>query len=169
MEPVVMGANLPAAAGAATTTAYSLSFVLIARAVFVPSTARHTAWLGLAVGIPLVIAVYVNFLTVNLEVWNGHGFFRKITDKSVLARSQSIQIGFAWALTTLDWGECERMVRINPGETGMLDLAAVVPAGVQLILIRWQGSRHTLQRANHLYFAVRHAKKSKMTPGSFIL
>lgn len=98
---VVMGANLPAAAGAATTTAYSLSFVLIARAVFVPSTAKHTAWLGLAVGAPLVVAVYVNFLTVDLNVWNQHGFFRVITDQKVLARSQAIQIGFAWALTTL--------------------------------------------------------------------
>lgn len=98
---VVMGAYLPAAAGAATTTAYSLSFGLIARAIFVPSTARHTAWLGLAIGIPLVVAVYLNFLTVDLDVWNGHGFFRKIDDRHVLARSQSIQIGFAWALTTL--------------------------------------------------------------------
>ena len=98
---VVMGANLPAAAGAATTTAYSLSFVLIARAVFVPSTARHTAWLGFAVGIPLVVAVYANFLTVDLDVWNEHGFFRKITDRRVLARSQAIQIAFAWSLTTL--------------------------------------------------------------------
>lgn len=98
---VVMGANLPAAAGAATTTAYSLSFVLIARAVFVPSTPRHTAWLGFAVGIPLVVAVYMNFLSVDLDVWNGHGFFRVITDERVLARSQAIQIGFAWGLTTL--------------------------------------------------------------------
>ncbi len=98
---VVMGAYLPAAAGAATTTAYALSFGLVARAIFVPSTAKHTAWLGLAIGIPLVVAVYLNFLTVDLEVWNSHGFFRKIEKKSVLARSQSIQIGFAWALTTL--------------------------------------------------------------------
>jgi serine/threonine-protein kinase len=98
---VVMGANLPAAAGAATTTAFSLSFVLIARAVFVPSTARHTAWLGFALGIPLVAAVYVNFLSVDLDAWNAHGFFRKITERRVLARSQAIQIGFAWALTTL--------------------------------------------------------------------
>ncbi len=98
---VVMGANLPAAAGAATTTAFSLSFVLIARAVFVPSTARHTAWLGFALGIPLVVAVYVNFLSVDLDAWNAHGFFRKISDRRVLARSQAIQIGFAWALTTL--------------------------------------------------------------------
>ena len=98
---VTMGANLPAAAGAATTTAFSLSFVLIARAVFVPSTARHTAWLGFLLGIPLVIAVYINFLSVDLEVWNGHGFFRKITEEHVLARSQAIQIAFAWALTTL--------------------------------------------------------------------
>ena len=98
---VVMGGYLPAAAGAATTTAYALSFGLIARAIFVPSTAGHTAWLGLAIGIPLVIAVYLNFLTVDIEVWNSHGFFRKIEDTSILARSQSIQIGFAWALTTL--------------------------------------------------------------------
>jgi len=98
---VVMGANLPAAAGAATTTAYSLSFVLFARAIFVPSTARHTAWLGLAIGVPLVVAVYQNFLTVDLEVWNSHGFFRTIEDTRTLARSQSIQIGFAWSLTTL--------------------------------------------------------------------
>lgn len=98
---VIMGAHLPAAAGAATTTAYSLSFVLIARAIFVPSTARHTAWLGLGVGIPLVVAVYFNFLSVDLDVWNSHGFFRRIERRDVLARSQSIQIGFAWALTTL--------------------------------------------------------------------
>ncbi|MFW2387668.1 MAG: serine/threonine-protein kinase [Polyangiales bacterium] len=98
---VVMGAYLPAAAGAATTTAYALSFGLIARAIFVPSTARHTAALGFAIGIALVVSVYFNFLTVDLEVWNGHGFFRKIEDESILARSQSIQIGFAWALTTL--------------------------------------------------------------------
>lgn len=98
---VIMGANLPAAAGAATTTAYSLSFVLIARVVFVPSTAKHTAWLGFLVGIPLVVAVYLNFLYVDLDVWNRHGFFRVITDERVLARSQAIQIGFAWALTTL--------------------------------------------------------------------
>jgi serine/threonine-protein kinase len=98
---VTMGANLPAAAGAATTTAYSLSFGLIARAIFVPSTARHTAWLGLAIGIPLVVAVYLNFLTVDLAVWNSHGFFRTIEERHTLARSQSIQIGFAWGLTTL--------------------------------------------------------------------
>jgi len=98
---VVMGGYLPAAAGAATTTAYSLSFGLIARAIFVPSTARRTAWLGLAIGIPLVVGVYMNFLTVDLDVWNSHGFFRKIKDEHTLARSQSIQIGFAWALTTL--------------------------------------------------------------------
>ncbi len=98
---VVMGAYLPAAAGAATTTAYALTFGLVARAMFVPSSPKHTAWLGFAMGVPLVIAVYLNFLTVDLEVWNGHGFFRKIDDEHTLARSQSIQIGIAWALTTL--------------------------------------------------------------------
>lgn len=98
---IAMGSSLPASAGAATTTAYALSFGLIARAIFVPSTAAHTAWLGLAIGIPLVAAVYQNFMTVDLEVWNRLGFFRKIEERHLLARSQSIQIGFAWSLTTL--------------------------------------------------------------------
>lgn len=98
---VVMGANIPAAAGAATTTAYALSFGLIARAIFVPSKARHTAWLGFAIGVPLVIAVYLNFLRVDLDVWNSHGFFRRIEDPSSLARAQAIQITFVWGLTTL--------------------------------------------------------------------
>jgi serine/threonine-protein kinase len=98
---VVMGSNIPAAAGAATTTAYALSFGLIARAIFVPSTAKHTAWLGLAIGVPLVAAIYQNFLTVDLDVWNRLGFFRRIEERHTLARSQSIQIGFAWSLTTL--------------------------------------------------------------------
>lgn len=97
----VMGSNIPAAAGAATTTAFSLSFVLFARAIFVPSTAKHTAWLGAAMGVPLVVAVYQNFLTVDLDVWNSLGFYRKIENAPPLARSQSTQIGIAWALTTL--------------------------------------------------------------------
>ena len=86
---VVMGANLPAAAGAATTTAYSLSFGLIARAIFVPSTPRHTAWLGLAIGIPLVVAVYLNFLTVDLDVWNSHGFFPHDRRERIRSREAS--------------------------------------------------------------------------------
>lgn len=98
---VIMGANIPAAAGAATTTAYALSFGLVGRAIFVPSTARHTALLGLAIGVPLVVAVYFNFLSVDLDVWNRLGFFRTIEDERVLARSQSIQIGVTWGLTVL--------------------------------------------------------------------
>ncbi len=98
---VVMGAYIPAAGGAATSTAYALSFVLIARAFFVPSTAKHTALLGLAIGVPLVIGVYRNFLSVDLNVWNNLGFFRTIEEPRLLARSQSIQIGIAWGLTTL--------------------------------------------------------------------
>jgi hypothetical protein len=50
-------------------SAYALSFGLIARAIFVPSTAKHTVWLGLAIGVPIVVAVYQNFLTVDLDAW----------------------------------------------------------------------------------------------------
>jgi serine/threonine-protein kinase len=47
------------------------------------------------------VAVYQNFLTVDLDVWNRLGFFRTIEEPSSLARSQAVQIGFAWSLTTL--------------------------------------------------------------------
>jgi len=39
------------------------------------------------------------------------------------------------ALRVLDFGTAERMVRINPGSVGLLDLDAVVPQNVHLILI----------------------------------
>ncbi|MGB5810709.1 MAG: serine/threonine-protein kinase [Polyangiales bacterium] len=97
---IVMGSDIPAVAGMATTTAYALSFGLIARAVFVPSTARHTAWLGLIIGVPLVLAVYFRFLSVDLDLWNRLGFYRMIETENSLARSQSIQIAVAWGLTT---------------------------------------------------------------------
>ncbi len=39
------------------------------------------------------------------------------------------------ALRAVDFGECERMVRINQGERGLADLDAVVPQNVHVILI----------------------------------
>lgn len=39
------------------------------------------------------------------------------------------------ALRVVDFGECERMVRINQGERGLADLDAVVPQNVHVILI----------------------------------
>ena len=39
------------------------------------------------------------------------------------------------ALAALDWGACERMVRINQGERGLADLDWVVPHDVNLILL----------------------------------
>jgi len=39
------------------------------------------------------------------------------------------------ALRAVDFGECERMVRINQGDRGLADLDAVVPQNVHVILI----------------------------------
>ena len=39
------------------------------------------------------------------------------------------------ALRVVDFGQCERMVRINQGERGLADLDAVVPQNVHVILI----------------------------------
>lgn len=39
------------------------------------------------------------------------------------------------AFATLDWPGCERMLRINSGAAGLDDLAAVVPQGVDAVLV----------------------------------
>ena len=39
------------------------------------------------------------------------------------------------ALHTLDWGSCERMVRINPGAEGLEDLAVLADAPFHLVLL----------------------------------
>ena len=39
------------------------------------------------------------------------------------------------ALRAVDFGECERMIRINQGDRGLADLDAVVPQNVHVILI----------------------------------
>jgi hypothetical protein len=45
-----IGMTIPPEVGADVITAFALSFAFFSRAVFVPSTARHTAMLGLLVG-----------------------------------------------------------------------------------------------------------------------
>ncbi|MBW2456909.1 MAG: serine/threonine protein kinase [Deltaproteobacteria bacterium] len=47
------------------TVLMALTFGLVARAVTVPSTPRRTTWLGVAIGIPLLVTTYLNQLPVD--------------------------------------------------------------------------------------------------------
>ncbi|MFN8547516.1 MAG: aldolase/citrate lyase family protein [Candidatus Eisenbacteria bacterium] len=58
-----------------------------------------------------------------------------LEDSVAPAEKDSARLLVRNALRVLDFGEAERMVRINPGTHGLHDLDAVVPQNVHLILI----------------------------------
>ncbi|MGB5376209.1 MAG: hypothetical protein WBN15_20700, partial [Polyangiales bacterium] len=69
-----MGMTIPPEVGADVITAFALSFALFSRAVFVPSTARHTAMLGLLIGVPLVGMMALHYRDVDPAMWRMVGY-----------------------------------------------------------------------------------------------
>ena len=65
---ICAGSHIPAEARADTITAFLLSFLLFARAVYVPTTARYTILFGVAMGIPLVVAMYFHYLRADIQL-----------------------------------------------------------------------------------------------------
>ena len=94
-----MGTHIPAEAGADTITAFILSFILFARAVFVPSTARHTIRLGIVIGIPLVIAMYFHYLNSNVQMnWEELGWEEAPQSDQVVAAISASVTTMWWTL-----------------------------------------------------------------------
>ncbi|MBW1833147.1 MAG: protein kinase, partial [Deltaproteobacteria bacterium] len=75
----------------------TLSLIMFARSVFVPSSARRTTILGILIGIPLVAAMYWHYLGVDLEIWRNFGY--DATSHSRVAASQAIITTMWWTLT----------------------------------------------------------------------
>ncbi|MEM9731730.1 MAG: serine/threonine-protein kinase, partial [Myxococcota bacterium] len=97
---VAMGMHIPTEFGADTITAFVLAFVLLARAVYVPSTVRHTVMLGLAMGIPLVIAMYFHYLDSKLLYdWQELGWDVPAEPKKVIAGVSASVTTMWWTLT----------------------------------------------------------------------
>ncbi|MEM7138282.1 MAG: serine/threonine-protein kinase [Myxococcota bacterium] len=94
-----MGMNIRPEVGADTITAFILSLMLFARSVFVPSTGRRTAVLGILIGIPLVAGMYIHYLTVDLNIWLKFGFNETSVSKYRVAASQSVITIMWWTLT----------------------------------------------------------------------
>ncbi|MEM8606856.1 MAG: serine/threonine-protein kinase [Myxococcota bacterium] len=94
-----MGMNIRPEVGADTITAFILALMMFARSVFVPSTARRTAVLGLLIGIPLVAGMYVHYLTVDLSIWMKFGYSDTGVSKYRVAASQSVITVMWWTLT----------------------------------------------------------------------
>jgi serine/threonine-protein kinase len=93
-----MGLDIPPEVGADTITAFILALIMFARSVFVPSSARRTTVLGILIGIPLVIAMYRHYLTVDLDTWARFGYEAKSHER--VAASQAIITVMWWTLTT---------------------------------------------------------------------
>ena len=92
-----MGMEIRPEVGADTITAFILALVMFARSVFVPSSARRTAILGVLIGIPLVAAMYWHYLGVDLSIWRRFGYEGKSTQR--VAASQAVITVMWWTLT----------------------------------------------------------------------
>ena len=92
-----MGLDIRPEVGADTITAFILALVMFARSVFVPSSARRTVVLGVAIGIPLVIAMYWHSLSVDLGIWKRFGYPGGSHER--VAASQALVTVMWWTLT----------------------------------------------------------------------
>ncbi len=96
---IAVGVHIPTEAGADTSTAFVLSFLLFARAVFVPSSARHTLLLGVAMGVPLVIAMYLHYLHSDTQIdWRALGWEQPPESNQVVAITSASVTTMWWTL-----------------------------------------------------------------------
>ncbi|MFA9471675.1 MAG: protein kinase [Deltaproteobacteria bacterium] len=94
-----MGMTIPPEVGADVITAFTISFAFFARAVFVPSTARHTAWLGLIIGFPLVGMMALHYRDVDPAMWRMVGYDTRGFERSTIILSTALMTTMWWTLT----------------------------------------------------------------------
>jgi len=92
-----MGLGIRPEVGADTITAFILALMIFARSVFVPSSSRRTAVLGILIGIPLVAAMYWHYLGVDLGIWRRFGYDGQSAQR--VAASQAVITVMWWTLT----------------------------------------------------------------------
>ena len=94
-----MGMTIPPEVGADVITAFALSFALFSRAVFVPSTARHSAMLGLLIGVPLVGMMALHYRDVDPAMWRMVGYDTRGFEPSTIIISTALMTTMWWTLT----------------------------------------------------------------------
>lgn len=90
-----MGAFIPRADHPELIMVLALNTVLVARAIYVPSTARRTLAFGAVIAIPLLLSTYFNYLGVDREKWKP--LYPRIMEAS------PEEIAFTVTLTTATW------------------------------------------------------------------
>lgn len=94
-----MGMTIPPEVGADVITAFALSFGLFARAVFVPSTTRHTAMLGLLMGVPLVGMMALHYRDVDAAMWRIVGYDTRGFERPTIIATTALMTTMWWTLT----------------------------------------------------------------------
>ena len=94
-----MGMTIPPEVGADVITAFALSFAFFSRAVFVPSTARHTALLGLIIGVPLVGMMALHYRDVDPAMWRMVGYDTRGFERSSIITTTALMTTMWWTLT----------------------------------------------------------------------
>jgi serine/threonine-protein kinase len=94
-----MGMTIAPEVSADVITAFTLSFAFFSRAVFVPREARHTALLGVAIGVPLVGMMAVHYLDVDPQMWREVGYDTRGFERRRIVISSALMTTMWWTLT----------------------------------------------------------------------
>ena len=96
----IMAKYIPPEAEPGLIAAFAISYILFSRAIFVPSTARHTAVLGLAIAVPLLATVFYIFSRADPKPFQQMGWDASSSTQLALASSQTAMTAMWWACTT---------------------------------------------------------------------
>lgn len=72
---------------------------------------------------------------INASLHKPDGIILDLEDSVLPSEKDAARILVRNALRNVDFGECEKMVRINQGSLGLLDLEAIIPQNPHMILI----------------------------------
>ncbi|MDP8205874.1 MAG: aldolase/citrate lyase family protein [Candidatus Electryonea clarkiae] len=72
---------------------------------------------------------------INAPLHSPDGIILDLEDSVAQSEKDAARVLVRNALISLDFGDCERIVRINQGARGLDDLESIIPHGVQLVLV----------------------------------
>ncbi len=96
---------------------------------------------------------------LNASQHNPDGVILDLEDSVAPTEKDAARLLVRNALRAVDFGQCERMVRINQGERGLEDIDAVVPQNVHMILIP------KVETAEHVRCVDARAEKARQSAG----
>jgi citrate lyase subunit beta/citryl-CoA lyase len=102
---------------------------------------------------------------LNAALHGPDGVILDLEDSVALPEKDAARMLVRNALLALDFGGCERMVRINQGELGLRDLDTIAGCGVQLVLIPKAETPEAVQQVAQRIAELRAAGKAGFSAG----